>query len=181
MPTFQKEESTEKKTTERIKRIGRASGMTKKELDKLKNNRKEEGSRSWSPEDFRDMEFREVTRKELRKRSEYIRSTEVRNNLVQNRGERIQVVGSDVEALYPSLEAVEVAQIVYQAILETDVKFVGVDYQEACRMIALTSTEQECCLGPLRNVIPKRRYVKGTRPGITGADPLGPEVGSQDQ
>ena len=89
MPTFQKEESTEKKTTERIKRIGRASGMTKKELDKLKNNRKEEGSRSWSPEDFRDMEFREVTRKELRKRSEYIRSTEVRNNLVQNRGDRI--------------------------------------------------------------------------------------------
>ena len=75
----------------------------------------------------------------------------------------------------------EVAQIVYQAILETDVKFVGVDYQEACRMIALTSTEQECRLGPLRNVIPKRRYVKGTRPGITGADPLGPEVGSQDQ
>ena len=99
MPTFQKEASTEKKTTERIKRIGRASGMTKirKELDKLKNNRKEEGSRSWSPEDFRDMEFREVTRKELRKRSEYIRSTEVRNNLVQNRGERIQVIGSDVE------------------------------------------------------------------------------------
>ena len=54
----------------------------------------------------------------------------------------------------------EVAQIVYQPILETDVKFVGVDYQEACRMIALTSTEQECRLGPLRNVIPKRRYKK---------------------
>ena len=62
--------------------------MTKmrKEFDKFKNNRKEVGSRLWTPDDFRDMELREVTRKELRKRSEYIRSTEVRNNLVQNRG-----------------------------------------------------------------------------------------------
>ena len=30
-----------------------------------------------------------------------IRATEVRNNLVQNRGEKIQVIGSDVKALYP--------------------------------------------------------------------------------
>ena len=48
--------------------------------------------------------------------------------MIQNKGLKIQVIGSDVEALYPSLEAVEVAQIVYQAILETDVKFIGVDY-----------------------------------------------------
>ena len=48
-------------------------------------------------------------------------------------------------------------------------------------MIALTSIEQECRLGPLRKVLPKRRYTSGTRPGITGADPLGPDSASQDQ
>ena len=26
-----------------------------------------------------------------------------------------------------------------------------------------------------------RRYTSGSRPGITGEDPLGPDVGSQDQ
>jgi hypothetical protein len=31
----------------------------------------------------------------------------------------IQVVGPDVEALYPSLEAVEVAEIMYTAMMET--------------------------------------------------------------
>ena len=30
-------------------------------------------------------------------------------------------------------------------------------------------------------MLPKRRYTSGTRPGITGADPLGPDSGSQDQ
>ena len=48
-------------------------------------------------------------------------------------------------------------------------------------MIALTSIEQECRLGPLRKVLPKRRYTSGTRPGITGADPLGRDSASQDQ
>ena len=86
-----------------------------------------------------------------------------------------------MEALYPSLDAVEVAQIVYNAIMKTEVMFKGINYQEACRMIALTSSEQECRLGPLRRVLPIRRYDHGTRPGISGEDPLGPEVGSQDQ
>ena len=48
-------------------------------------------------------------------------------------------------------------------------------------MIALTSSEQECRLGPLRRVLPVRRYKNGSRPGISGEDPLGPDVGSQEQ
>ena len=43
--------------------------------------------------------------RELQRRTEGIRATEVRNGLIQNKGERIQVVGSDVHVLYPSLEA----------------------------------------------------------------------------
>ena len=48
-------------------------------------------------------------------------------------------------------------------------------------MIALTSSEQECRLGPLKSVLPVRRSNKGTRPGITGEDPLSADTGSQDQ
>ena len=64
--------------------------------------------------------------------------------------------------------------------METDVKIVVVDYQEACRRSALTSSEQECQLGPYMKVLPRMRYTPGSRPGITGADPLGLDVGSQD-
>ena len=48
-------------------------------------------------------------------------------------------------------------------------------------MIALTSSEQECRLGPLKRVLPVRSSKNGTRPGITGEDPLSAETGSQDQ
>ena len=41
--------------------------------------------------------------------------------------------------------------------------------------------EQECRISPLRRVLPKRRGKTGTRPGITGEDPMGPESGGQDQ
>ena len=80
------------------------------------------------------------------------------------------VVGADVEALYP----LEVAIIVFRAAQESKVKFVGVYYTEACQYIALTSTEQECHIVPLRRVLPRRRYNNGTRTGVTGEDPLGP-------
>ena len=79
------------------------------------------------------------------------------------------------------MEAVQVANIVYQAVMDSNIKFKGVNYQEGARYIALTSTEQECRLGPLRRVLPWRRYVHGTRPGITGAGPAGAETGDQEQ
>ena len=45
----------------------------------------------------------------------------------------------------------------------------------------LNCTEQECRLGPLGRVLPVRRYVKESRPGVTGAGPMGAEVGDQEQ
>ena len=110
-----------------------------------------------------------------------VRASDVDNSLIQDRGAKIQVVGSDVEALYPSLDAVEVAQIIFNAMMKTEIQFKGVNYLEACKMIALTSSEQECRLGRLKRVLPIRRHVNGTRPGISGEDPMGPDVGSQDQ
>ena len=93
----------------------------------------------------------------------------------------MNIIGSDVGALYPSLEAIQVADIVYQDVLETDIIFKGVDYMEGARYIALTSSEQECALGPLRRVRPRRRSKNGTIPRITGIGPCSPDSGDQDQ
>ena len=183
MPTFQQIGNED--STKRLSRVCRAESMVKvrEEMRKMKELRKAEGSRSVRVEDFQDLEIRRVTRKESsrRKESRGLQAEDVDNSLIQDKSRKIQIVGSDVESLYPSLDAIEVAQIVYKCIMETEVKFRGVDYQEACRLIALTSSEQECRLGPLRRVLPVRRYVHGSRPGVTGEDPLGPDSGSQDQ
>ena len=38
-----------------------------------------------------------------------------------------------MEALYPSLEAIEVADIVYNAMMETNIKFDNINWVEACK------------------------------------------------
>ena len=67
------------------------------------------------------MEIREVRRRESSRGMEtgVLRSDQVNKRWLQDKGNRVQVIGADVEALYPSLEAVEVAEIVYNAMMET--------------------------------------------------------------
>ena len=102
----------------------------------------------------------------------------VEKNLVQDTGRRMEVVGADVEALYPSLDAVQLAEIVNKAIMETDVGFIGINYAEGAKCIAMNSTAHECRISPLRRILPVRSRNKGVRPGV---DPMGPEVGDQQQ
>ena len=71
------------------------------------------------------------------------------------------------------MEALQVAEIVFKAVMESKVEFDGVDYQEGSRYIALNMSEHECRTGPLGRVLPRRRFVNGVRPGVTGAGPMG--------
>ena len=136
-PIFQKDGRT-------ISRICRAEGMTrmKEEMRKVKNLRVKHNSRDYNTTDFDDMEVQRKRRGDCTSRMEagILRSDMVANGMVQDKGNKIQVVGSDVEALYPSLEAVEVAEIVYEAVLKTKIKFENIDWVEGCKYIAITST-----------------------------------------
>ena len=181
-PIFQKDG---KKTASKIRRIGRAEGMIKmrEELRKVKNSRLKPNNRNLNNSDFDDMDIKSKKRVDCSKRMDrgVLRSDNMDNKYVQDKGSKILIVGSDVEALYPSLDAIEIAEIVYDAVMRTKVRFENIDWMEGCKYIALTSTEQECRIGPLKRVLPTRRSVNGTRPGITGEDPLSKETGSQDQ
>ena len=105
-PLFQKDG---KVMTDRIKRIGRAEGTVRmrEEMRKVKNIRLKPNSRSHKENDFEEMEIRRMRRADCSNRMEtgILRSDMVDKGMVQDRGNKIQVVGSDVEALYPSLEA----------------------------------------------------------------------------
>ena len=57
-----------------------------------------------------DIEVQKITRKALTQRGQKkLIASELDNKLIQNRGETMVIVGADVEALYPSLEDVQVA------------------------------------------------------------------------
>ena len=91
------------------------------------------------------------------------------------------ILGSDVVSLYPNLDIREVGLRVKEAVLNSTVKWEGVDYMEAVRYIALNWTEDQCRSSNLRRVLPWRRKKQGSRPGIRGAGPRGPETGDTDQ
>ena len=79
--------------------------------------------------------------------------------------------------MYPSLSAIQVAEIVYKAIMESDMKFDNINYKDGVRYLALNWSEQECRTSRLRRVLPRRAGKTDSRPGITGVGPLGPGEG----
>ena len=56
--------------------------------------------------------------------------------MVQDELELI-VVGADVEALYPSLTDVEVANLCYQAIMKSRIQFTNINFRKARLYIAI--------------------------------------------
>ena len=110
-----------------------------------------------------------------------LRSKDAKNEEIQDKTKPMEVIGADVESLYPSLDCKTVANLVYKAILETDITFANVNYKEAVRYIALMWTKQECRMSDIRRVLPWRASKSGARPGITGEGPLGPGEGKVEQ
>ena len=103
-----------------------------------------------------------------------LKSTETTSEKVQDRGKKMVIVGSDVEALYPSLEDIEVAEICHNAIMNTNVKFTNINYEVGAKYVAMNMTEVEARISPLRRVLPWRTKTGGARPGVTGEGALGP-------
>ena len=109
-------------------RLSRAENMrrVREEHIKLASSRKRMTTRD--PEDIPDIitntrNVRSTRTASTMRGKRLLRAAEVSNRLVQDRSVKMNVIGADVEALYPSLEAIQVADIVYKAVMETEVEF----------------------------------------------------------
>ena len=79
------------------------------------------------------------------------------------------IVGSDGEALYPSLSDIEVAMICFDAIMQSDIKFQMINFQVDGTYVAMHLTKEEQMLCPLRRILPVRTAKGGMRPGVSAA------------
>jgi hypothetical protein len=100
---------------------------------------------------------------EEEKDEDLIYADEVDNGLVQGDLELV-VIGADAEGLYPSLTDVEVANICYKAVMESDVIF---DNRKTAQYIDMHLSKEEQRLSPLARILPKRTSKGGIRPGVT--------------
>ncbi len=78
------------------------------------------------------------------------------------------MVGSDIVSLFPSITATQGGKLCREALLETDISFEGVNYQELAIYIALNYSSHFKIPADVRNLIPQRNKVGGQRPGVTG-------------
>ena len=95
-----------------------------------------------------------------------IYAKDVCNTMVQDQ-HRIVVVGADVEALYPNLVDVEIANHCYNAIIKSGVKFNNINYRKALLYLAINMHKTDQRTSPLWRVMPRRTSGGGVRPGVT--------------
>ena len=93
---------------------------------------------------------------------------DVDNTMVQDDLELI-VVRADVEALYPSLTDVEVANLCYQAIMKSKIQFNNINFRKARLYIAINMSKTDQRISPLWRVLPRRTSGGGVRPGVTSS------------
>ena len=67
-----------------------------------------------------------------------VSSSDVENGLIQDRSVPMIIIGSDVVSLYPSLRSKECGEEIYQAVVESDIKWEEVHWQEADPYIVMT-------------------------------------------
>ena len=115
------------------------------------------------------------------KEGELLDSNEVRNEMIQDYGAPMEIIGFDVNALYPSLDWENTERVIKESIMDSEIRWEDVDIMEGCRYIALNWDGNKCRTSSLSRILPVRRAVNGVRPGVRGTGPLGPEVHDQEQ
>ena len=77
------------------------------------------------------------------------------------------LLGNDVVGLFPNIKSRNSARIVRNKVEQSGVKFEGFDFKQGGRYIVMNK-RYTGHLKPLWNVLPWRRKLKGTAPGMTG-------------
>ena len=126
-------------------------------------------------------EFLEPLADSLDDRMEVISTEDYLNRLTEcNRrlgqewteGEELAHIGADVKALFPSLSAQRSGRIVREVVLESDMKFEGIDYRAAAMLVRYGMDLFEIRKLGLENIVPRRRYHRGQEPGVTSKEAL---------
>jgi hypothetical protein len=81
----------------------------------------------------------------------------------------VVVVGADVEALFPNLADIEVANICFEAVLNSKIAFKNINYRKALLYIAISMNKTDQRTSPLWRVLPRRTSQGGVRPGVTSS------------
>lgn len=84
----------------------------------------------------------------LWKGEKVVYAKDVPNSRVQDRGDLL-VVGANVEALYPSLQDIEIANVCYNTIMKSNISLNNIKYRRALLYLAITMNRTDQRTSPL--------------------------------
>ena len=87
-----------------------------------------------------------------------------------NTNTNMTIISMDVKALYPSLDVKEVAKTVADIYIQSKLEIQGIEWEEACKYLALLLTPTEIDDLGLKEVVHQRKHKRGRPPGITTAE-----------
>ena len=90
--------------------------------------------------------------------------------------ENVVVTGYDAVKLFPSILSRHTARLIRNEVMETDLKFEGLNYKEMSRYVAMEMDPFDIRYLKLEKIVPVRRFHRGSRPGVTGNEPLAKEA-----
>ena len=98
-------------------------------------------------------------------------------NILHNLG----LIGADAEALFPSMMRKPTEAEVWEAAMETDIRWEGISWHEAAKYLAISCTPAELLEMGVSRWVPFRPTNMGQKPGITAEEVLGAEVEVEKQ
>ena len=87
---------------------------------------------------------------------------------LQKSRENYVICGTDVEALFPSLEDIESARMAKHAVMESNIEFNNVDYKKALRYLRIVGGREYIEQIGLKRIAPRWRGKRGSQITITG-------------
>ena len=93
---------------------------------------------------------------------------------IEEEMERMCLLGLDVVALFPSMSAKKTGEIVRRRIMKSKMRFTGFDWRRGAAYIVINK-HLTSSIGSLWKILPYRRKVGGTQPGMTSRGMMGKE------
>ena len=89
------------------------------------------------------------------------------------------IIAADAKCFYPSMDHRRSAEVIRTEVMSTNMKLDGFNWREAAKYICLSLSPTDWDRWGVRRLMPKRAKSGGVAPGITGAEAMGADTGSQ--
>ena len=109
-------------------------------------------------------------KKGVKSTEEMLNCLEKASITIKEKGRNVVIASMDVVGLYPNLEIEKSARMCGKAGEESDIEIIDGNWEWAVRYVTLNMSATEIVREGLYDILPRRKWKNGTRPGVSNED-----------